>query len=121
MKIFTENGGIHCQNPSMLSTLKCHPPLKWGLANCEWSSKWIGSLCVGDELCLVSLPECLRPFLPLCQKRVTPMAHLSDEQCMEVLANLQEGFWVANTRWHLGQLFGREGDVKCERVGVLQN
>ena len=50
-KIFTENGGTHCQNPSMLSTLECHPPLKWGLANCEWSSKWIGSLCVGDELC----------------------------------------------------------------------
>jgi hypothetical protein len=60
-------------------------------------------------------------FKFLGQKRVTPVAHLSDEQCMEVLANLQEGFWVANTRWNLGRLFGREGDVKCERVGVLHN
>lgn len=47
------------------------------------------------------------------------VAHLSDEQRMEVSANLQEGFWVADARWHLGRHFGREGDVECERVGVL--
>ena len=29
------------------------------------------------------------------------MAHLGDEQCMEVFANLQESFRVADTRWHL--------------------
>ena len=28
------------------------------------------------------------------------MAHLGDEQCMEVFSNLQESFWVADTRWY---------------------
>lgn len=103
------------------SPLKCHPPLKRSLASREWGSKWIGSLCIGNELCLVSLPEGLGLLLPLGQKRVAPMAHLGNKQCMEVSANLHEGFRVANTWRHLGWHFGREGNVESERVGVLQD
>lgn len=111
----------HCQYPSMLGPFERHPSLKWRLASCEWVSKWIGPLRVGDELRLVSLPKRLRLLLPFDQKIVAPVAYLGDEQCMEVSANLQEGFRVADTRWHLERHFGGEGNVKSERVGVLQD
>lgn len=76
---------------------------------------------LGDELRLVSLPKCLRLLLPFGQKRVAPVAHLGHEQHMEVSPNLQEGFRVANTRWHLGWHFGGEDNVESKRVGVLQD
>ena len=40
---------------------------------------------------------------------------------MKILANLQERFRVANTRWHLGGHFCGEGNVESERIGVLED
>ena len=111
----------HRQNPSILGPFERHPPLKRSLASCEGGRKWIGPLCVGDELRLVGLSERFRLLLPFGQKSIAPVVHLGDEQCMEVFANLQEGFRVADTRRHLGWCFGREGNVESERVGVLQD
>ena len=53
-----------------------HPPLKRSLASCEWGRKWIGPLCVGDQLRLVGLPKRFRLLLPFGQKSIAPMAHL---------------------------------------------
>ena len=85
----------------MLGPFECHPPLKRSLASCKWGRKWIGPWCVGDKLRLVGLPKRFRLLLPFGQKRIARMAHLGDEQCMEVFANLQESFRVADTKWHL--------------------
>ena len=85
----------------MLGPFERHPPLKRSLTSCEWGRKWIGPLCVGDKLRLVGLPKRFRLLLPFGQKGIAPIAHLGDEQCMEVFANLQESFRVADTRWHL--------------------
>ena len=85
----------------MLGPLKCHPPLKQSLASREWVHKQ-KALCVGDKLCLVGLLKRFWLLLPFGQNGIiAPMAHLGDEQCMEVFADLQESFRVADTRWHL--------------------
>ena len=82
----------------MLSPFERHPPLKRSLASCEWGRKWISPLCVGDTLRLVGLPKRFRLLLPFGQKSIAPMAHLGDKQCMEVFANLQESFRVADNQ-----------------------
>jgi len=105
----------------MLSFFKCHPPLKRTLASCEWGSKWIGPLRIGNELRLIGPTERLRLVLPLGQKGVGPLVHLGNEQCVKISANLQEGFRIANPRRHLGGLFGRKDHVESERIGVLED
>ena len=70
-------------------------------------------VCVADKLCLVGLPKRFRLLL---QKSIAPMAHLGDEQCMEVLANLQESFQVADlSSWELFTYF------TCLISGLVKN
>lgn len=40
------------EDPSMLGPFERHPPLKRSLASCEWGSKRIRPLRIGNELCL---------------------------------------------------------------------